>query len=94
MIFFSRSDTELNTPRRICFSVINPKNRSTRFSHEELVGMNTLSLGRNINGFEIFLCMPVLPEQKPVDQLNRRACGGARLSWISTPESIGAFFSK
>jgi hypothetical protein len=23
MIFFSKSDTELNTPRRICFSVIN-----------------------------------------------------------------------
>jgi len=42
------------------------------------------ALGRNIDGFENI----------PVDQLNRRACGGARLSWISTPESIGAFLSK
>jgi len=37
--FCSKSATEQNTPRLIAFSVINPKKRSIRLSHDELVGM-------------------------------------------------------
>jgi hypothetical protein len=39
MIAFSNAATLRNTPRRICFSVIAAKNRSTWFSHEPLVGV-------------------------------------------------------
>ena len=35
----SRSFTDVKTPRRSCFSVSNPKNLSTRFNHDELVGI-------------------------------------------------------
>ena len=37
--FSSKSLTELNTPHRIALSVIMPMNRSTKFNHNELVGM-------------------------------------------------------
>ena len=36
---FSNDTTLLNAPRRIRFSVISAKNRSTWFRHELLVGM-------------------------------------------------------
>ena len=36
---FSNDATLLNAPRRMHFSVISAKNRSTWFSHELLVGM-------------------------------------------------------
>ncbi len=39
MIAFSNAGTLRNTPRRIRFSVISAKNRSTWFSHELLVGV-------------------------------------------------------
>ncbi len=39
MIAFSYAATLRNTPRRICFSVISAKNRSTWFSHDPLVGV-------------------------------------------------------
>ena len=39
MIAFSNAGTLRKTPRRIAFSVILPKNLSTWFSHEPLVGV-------------------------------------------------------
>jgi hypothetical protein len=39
MIAFSDAAALRNTPRRICFSAISAKDRSTRFSHDPLVGV-------------------------------------------------------